>query len=172
MVPTLEKRVCARRRWVRHRSKVDWHPMIQRRGKKIDGCWPTMNQLIHHVLRQGLLETDYLVGSRESRQPLCECPSQTGAEEESVDPPPTRAGVEPPCSAGDASEFPLLANIRQSCGVVGKHPNKRPHGLTLKVLKAQANDPQLPEIDRQANLLLRPPAGDKLVADMGAPTLI
>ena len=41
---------------------------------------------------------------RESQQPRCECPSQTEAEEESVDFPPTGAGVEPPRS-GDASEF-------------------------------------------------------------------
>ena len=42
--------------------------------------------------------------AKESRQPCCECPSQTEEEEESVDSPPTGAGVEPPRS-GDTSEF-------------------------------------------------------------------
>ena len=172
MVPTLEKGVYARRRWVRHWSKVDRHPMIQRHGKKIDGRWPTMNQMIHHVLCQGPLGTDYLVGLKErvgnyvvsahhklgqKKNLLTLCPPE---QELSLLVQETRVS-----SA-------LLANISQSCGVVGKHPDRRPRELTLKVLKTQANGPQLPEIDRQADLFLRPPAGVKLVTYMGAPTFI
>ena len=88
--------------------------------------------------------------ARESRQPRFECPSQTEEEEESVDSLPTRAGVEPPRS-GDASEFLPACEHTPELWCCRRTP--RPRELALKVLKAQANGPQLPEIDRQTDLL-------------------
>ena len=147
IIPALEKRVCARRRCVRNRSKVDWHAMIQSLGKKIDVRWPTMNHLIHHFLRHGPLGTDHLVGSRERvGNHVVSAHHKLRQKKNLLTLHPPEQELSLLIQETRVSSF-LLANICQSCGVVGEHPDRRPRELPLKVLKAQTNGPQLRDID-------------------------
>ena len=66
----------------------------------------------------------------------------------------------------------LFPYKRKRCGVVSQHPDRRPRQKTLEMLKAETNSPQLPKVDGHFDLFLRPPAGNELIIDMGAPTLV
>ena len=66
----------------------------------------------------------------------------------------------------------LSADVRQRCGIGGKHPNYAIHKRRTTVEKAKVNGPALAQDGGKAPLHDRPATRDKLVEQVRPPTLV